>query len=83
MARFACSNLLHIIRIPRYARLEKFCEIARVGYLASLVQMWSVRERASRAPKWSVGEPLTFHPGFATIASFGPFRAMYGHLKRF
>ena len=26
-----------------------------------------MRERAVLAPKWFVGEPLTFHPGFATI----------------
>ena len=40
-----------------------------LGSLSSLGQKWSVRERALRAPKWSVGEPLTFHPGFWTIAS--------------
>ena len=51
--------------------LEKIREIDLslnwVGYLASLGQKWSVRVMALRASKWSVGEPLTFHPGFATI----------------
>ena len=56
---------LHTIPIPRFARIKRSVRVR--GNLPLLSQKRYVRERASRSSYWSVGENLTFHPGFWTI----------------
>ena len=68
VTRFAQSKVVRqITHVANGSRRSVKKGLRLGGYLASLGEKWSVRERASRATKWSVGEPLTFHPGFATI----------------
>ena len=68
VAPFAQSKLVRqITQLANRSRRSVKKGLRLGGYLASLGEKWSVRERASWATKWSVGEPLTFHPGFATI----------------